>query len=205
MGAHSQADTQWLIPAHAGKTVSDPPSMATARAHPRSRGENMLASREVGLRAGSSPLTRGKRNYQQGPQAHERLIPAHAGKTMLSFVAWLFCPAHPRSRGENGRRDVVEATVRGSSPLTRGKRTLIPPHVMTLGLIPAHAGKTGSCGPWGRERTAHPRSRGENKSLTASSRVRIGSSPLTRGKRFHDRRCGHRNRLIPAHAGKTRT
>ena len=31
----------------------------------------------------------------------------------------------------------------------------------------------------------------------------VGSSPLTRGKRFHDRSRSHADRLIPAHAGKT--
>ena len=49
-----------LIPAHAGKT-SFVPSLACSRtAHPRSRGENMLAYDPQISRPGSSPLTRGK-------------------------------------------------------------------------------------------------------------------------------------------------
>ena len=49
-----------LIPAHAGKTACDATSTTTARAHPRSRGENWLAGEAWALEAGSSPLTRGK-------------------------------------------------------------------------------------------------------------------------------------------------
>ena len=50
---------------------------------------------------------------------------------------------------------------------------------------------------------AHPRSRGENKARAIDVMITDGSSPLTRGKRFHDRCRGHADRLIPAHAGKT--
>ena len=50
-----------LIPAHAGKTTGNETSVSPRRAHPRSRGENrVLVGGDQG-RAGSSPLTRGKR------------------------------------------------------------------------------------------------------------------------------------------------
>ena len=50
----------------------------------------------------------------------------------------------------------------GSSPLTRGKRVggVMPAGIG--GLIPAHAGKTGSPSFVPKEEWAHPRSRGEN-------------------------------------------
>ena len=54
-----------------------------------------------------------------------------------------------------------------------------------------------------RHRPAHPRSRGENGVVSPPLPVFDGSSPLTRGKRFHDRSRSHADRLIPAHAGKT--
>ena len=31
----------------------------------------------------------------------DRLIPAHAGKTIMTSIGSLFTGAHPRSRGEN--------------------------------------------------------------------------------------------------------
>ena len=49
-----------LIPAHAGKTDRTSRATASARAHPRSRGENEIARAEDVNANGSSPLTRGK-------------------------------------------------------------------------------------------------------------------------------------------------
>ena len=70
-----------VIPAHAGKTCFSSARRGRQTAHPRSRGENALRDR-VGLQCGgSSPLTRGKQDAIRIPRAHERLIPAHAGKT----------------------------------------------------------------------------------------------------------------------------
>ncbi len=73
----------------------------------------------------------------------------------------------------------------------------------TLGLIPAHAGKT-----WYRHRDrldqqAHPRSRGENKKSSGPMKNTSGSSPLTRGKLVAVDGDVAGVGLIPAHAGKT--
>ena len=71
------------------------------RAHPRSRGENMVTAYNTRTGVGSSPLTRGK---QEGPAWRERpgrLIPAHAGKTKSKEKVKTNTWAHPRSRGEN--------------------------------------------------------------------------------------------------------
>ena len=51
-----------LIPAHAGKTPSTRSLPSVAWAHPRSRGENGHGRGEPVNQAGSSPLTRGKRD-----------------------------------------------------------------------------------------------------------------------------------------------
>ena len=51
--------------------------------------------------------------------------------------------AHPRSRGENVDGDEVVVFEGGSSPLTRGKHGEVGVLAGGLGLIPAHAGKTG--------------------------------------------------------------
>ena len=50
-----------LIPAHAGKTSRRCRRVSPRRAHPRSRGENLLRWWASALKPGSSPLTRGKR------------------------------------------------------------------------------------------------------------------------------------------------
>ena len=71
-----------LIPAHAGKTRRRPARTSGYRAHPRSRGENSYTSAIACLPVGSSPLTRGKRQIGLTHQLLQRLIPAHAGKTV---------------------------------------------------------------------------------------------------------------------------
>ena len=142
-------------------------------------------SREPAITCGgSSPLTRGKLTSGEAAKLVGGLIPAHAGKTM-----------------PGGER--VELGT-GSSPLTRGKR-VDPVGARDLrGLIPAHAGKTTRPYPRGGSRWAHPRSRGENIDGAPGIHSGMGSSPLTRGKRFPPGDRVHADGLIPAHAGKTR-
>ena len=112
-----------LIPAHAGKTTLCGARLSPTSAHPRSRGENH-PSVQAGMRGrGSSPLTRGKRPRTARRIRHQRLIPAHAGKTSRSASAPGRTAAHPRSRGENGSVALSGGQVTGSSPLTRGKPT----------------------------------------------------------------------------------
>ena len=90
-----------LIPAHAGKTAYNTPPSHHARAHPRSRGENIGGFIKTSDSSGSSPLTRGKHRRDGDRLRLRRLIPAHAGKTVQSTPKYHRGPAHPRSRGEN--------------------------------------------------------------------------------------------------------
>ena len=92
---------------------------------------------------------------------------------------------------------------RGSSPLTRGKQSTDVTGASTAGLIPAHAGKTTQTDPQPNNKTAHPRSRGENFTFGGAAGMFVGSSPLTRGKRMLTLMWFSRTGLIPAHAGKT--
>ena len=154
---------------------------------------------------GSSPLTRGKPEPRTPLAGAGGLIPAHAGKTPRREAAALSRSAHPRSRGENLAWAVDGAREYGSSPLTRGKHLGLALQHPEDGLIPAHAGKTASSVTALRYSTAHPRSRGENSARGPQGVGGPGSSPLTRGKRRRDGCRGPALRLIPAHAGKTRS
>ena len=193
-----------LIPAHAGKIVTQVVRLVILRAHPRSRGENAIASAIATFVAGSSPLTRGKWGTCAQASPPSGLIPAHAGKMTARRPSPPQRPAHPRSRGENPRPAIRTATKPGSSPLTRGKFPAHNTGVFKRGLIPAHAGKIRARPGLRPAWRAHPRSRGENCSRAYSHGSGRGSSPLTRGK-FQHRRVGHHGGgLIPAHAGKIR-
>ena len=70
-----------LIPAHAGKTGAGRRVIGPLRAHPRSRGENVIGNLLGAVGEGSSPLTRGKRDAARCGVGCDGLIPAHAGKT----------------------------------------------------------------------------------------------------------------------------
>ena len=113
-----------LIPAHAGKTVVTCFTMSPLRALPRSRGENVWSLRQTRRCSGSSPLTRGKQRPSASTLEIQRLIPAHAGKTVTRARCCTIGPAHPRSRGENAPATTRIARPGGSSPLTRGKHFL---------------------------------------------------------------------------------
>ena len=196
---------------------------SSMRAHPRSRGENVLAAPMIVLIWGSSPLTRGKsppraptgswmpahpRSRGENDEAWAfdaeagRLIPAHAGKIVAANDPHISTRAHPRSRGENHiKRSGVSQTT-GSSPLTRGKCYDTACALQAHGLIPAHAGKITPVGTPPPLVQAHPRSRGENMPPATTPTMPPGSSPLTRGKCQEHRVIVGRPRLIPAHAGK---
>ena len=181
--AASAAPTSWgLIPAHAGKTAFAAAAVQAARAHPRSRGENIYDMGFGYRERGSSPLTRGKQGLCFMFSMSFGLIPAHAGKTGRHAYSWTAIGAHPRSRGENLATTVRVACKKGSSPLTRGKPPGACRTTRIAGLIPAHAGKTTSGTNTRITGWAHPRSRGENNNCSSACRSAGGSSPLTRGK-----------------------
>ena len=73
----------------------------------------------------------------------------------------------------------------------------------SLGLIPAHAGKTFQRRSFRVQSAAHPRSRGENTMMWDGRFLSSGSSPLTRGKLDEVHVLVPGEGLIPAHAGKT--
>ena len=173
------------------------------RAHPRSRGENHYEYAEPSNIKGSSPLTRGKPDERRGHALGAGLIPAHAGKTRCLRGLRGGRGAHPRSRGENAAGIASVALTQGSSPLTRGKQLRLVHAVCHGGLIPAHAGKTGSDPDLPVVGAAHPRSRGENGIGPEVAGDRCGSSPLTRGKLSVNVEVRVVSGLIPAHAGKT--
>ena len=172
-----------LIPAHAGKTVRGARPHFTPEAHPRSRGENTDEELAAGESGGSSPLTRGKLGVRVRGLRQARLIPAHAGKTVVYCLPASAVAAHPRSRGENPLRKRARPRETGSSPLTRGKRRSLMTVICRGRLIPAHAGKTVRSLLTLLISPAHPRSRGENRYRPVQPRDPSGSSPLTRGKR----------------------
>ena len=110
-----------LIPACAGKTVYNSTRHTGQGAHPRMRGENLVAALEGLNRQGSSPHARGKPRHTCTCGLSSRLIPACAGKTFHADAVLWQCRAHPRMRGENRGTLCATPSLGGSSPHARGK------------------------------------------------------------------------------------
>ena len=143
---YAQLTCTGLIPADAGKTSRFGDFGGGLPVHPRSRRENLTENTRAGIEAGASPLTRGKQGYRVIDGVGVGIIPAHAGKTRRSSSGSRIRPDHPRSRGENAYQSRARDIFKGSSPLTRGKRSCLASFTLSEGIIPAHAGKTTS--PW---------------------------------------------------------
>ena len=160
-------------------------------------------SRTIELNSGSSPLARGPLCEIPPTPFSDGLIPARAGTTVGVGTGGTGTGAHPRSRGDHRRLGTLERRYRGSSPLARGPRGRRPDTRTLRGLIPARAGTTSLISRRTRCARAHPRSRGDHRSIRNPRRAHWGSSPLARGPRG-TRRCSAGNGgLIPARAGTT--
>ena len=220
----TDAQSLWLIPALAGKTIAVESAAAGG--------------------GGSSPRWRGKHLPSPVRFLRLRLIPALAGKTIRDVEVERAIAAHPRAGGENPEKSRNRIVFRGSSPRWRGKRSRGAParriglaHPRAGGenetemisrsiargssprwrgklrahifeglhdrLIPALAGKTVSEFRDVPKRRAHPRAGGENEVHNAIVCLVPGSSPRWRGKPTASIMSSIRRRLIPALAGKT--
>ncbi len=193
-----------LIPAHAGNTVVAAPEPGRPAAHPRACGEHICCCACPTWTGGSSPRMRGTPNENRRLTVTGRLIPAHAGNTVMRRCGMATTPAHPRACGEHRFQPLGIGAVAGSSPRMRGTRDPLQLHPDPARLIPAHAGNTNALARRLPASAAHPRACGEH-SLTPPRRIFApGSSPRMRGTPEPMHSSLASGRLIPAHAGNTR-
>ena len=172
-----------FIPAYAGNSARNGSVCRLPSVHPRLRGELKRLCFELGITAGSSPLTRGTR--------------------LLSLLPRARLAVHPRLRGELKLSLVESVLVLGSSPLTRGTPSCDFSSSVNGRFIPAYAGNSSSPSISVPPETVHPRLRGELIMIRLSSLRRFGSSPLTRGTRYQLNQHRRKGRFIPAYAGNS--
>ena len=91
---------------------------------------------------GSSPHTRGARHAAVDAGVPLGIIPAYAGSTDSTLLAYLLERDHPRIRGEHMILYDGVSSITGSSPHTRGAPHLLVGHADPRGIIPAYAGST---------------------------------------------------------------
>ena len=133
------------------------------------------------LLAGSSPLSRGILSGGLAIDVRDGIIPALAGNTSWLTTLPRLLTDHPRSRGEYLPSPPLQLLLQGSSPLSRGIRTMPRKWGSPRGIIPALAGNTASFSAESAAVKDHPRSRGEYKAGNMAENNEAGSSPLSRG------------------------
>ena len=113
-------DVRRIIPAHAGNSFPSRSPPRTRTDHPRACGELGGHRRHRVARAGSSPRMRGTLVANVVTWEPDRIIPAHAGNSLVSIVSSHASPDHPRACGELDLSEIAGEQQVGSSPRMRG-------------------------------------------------------------------------------------
>ena len=199
----SRALLPGIIPAYAGSTAPEAAGQDRKRDHPRIRGEHHLRQDGQLLGTGSSPHTRGAREYPARVQRTGGIIPAYAGSTRFRPGRALPDRDHPRIRGEHRLQGMPVRPDQGSSPHTRGapKKREDPENAARI--IPAYAGSTSRRSILAVGARDHPRIRGEHRRGARKCSSTRGSSPHTRGALGYPAYDFGDPGIIPAYAGST--
>ena len=145
--------------------------------------------------SGSPPHVRGKA---------VRTTPGQppAGKSISCSIPAEDCQDHPRVCGEKQVKVVEHCNKRGSPPHMRGKDSLRPAVASTMGITPAHAGKSTGCCKFSSRNQDHPRMCGEKFGKWSTKGRITGSPPYVRGKEQGQVMPGFAFGITPAYAGK---
>ena len=152
---------------------------------------------------GSSPHTRGAPDFDLEAIVDDRIIPAYAGSTSRRRRRRRTPSDHPRIRGEHPPFAARPSVFGGSSPHTRGARSVTPVALRPCRIIPAYAGSTVLDSGDHDDVGDHPRIRGEHTPTRTETSGASGSSPHTRGARAEPDGTTSSHRIIPAYAGST--
>ena len=194
-----------IIPAHAGNSDAVVRTVRRWSDHPRACGELHRTRPGIQPPRGSSPRMRGT------PGPSSLIFSGHTD--------------HPRACGELPIARPGERAGLGSSPRMRGTRALAKSEFGIIRIIPAHAGNSPATSQTPGACSDHPRACGELACQIriwdrpgGSSRAcgelqhgilqpldRVGSSPRMRGTRSRIDSHGLGLRIIPAHAGNSRS
>ena len=135
-----------IIPAYAGQMVFLLPIKVWNQDHPRIRGTNLEVNLGETPFSGSSPHTRDKSVLHLQKSVRQGIIPAYAGQIPIAFVTSLLYKDHPRIRGTNETRVLMQMSLMGSSPHTRDKYKMKLKRKSKNRIIPAYAGQIFSPG-----------------------------------------------------------
>ena len=174
-----------IIPAHAGQTRQVCGAREETVDHPRTCGANQTMRLLNWKKSGSSPHMRGKLADRVLLRGLDRIIPAHAGQTVVPSSPLNLATDHPRTCGANISVFGTSSSNAGSSPHMRGKRPCRRALEIVGRIIPAHAGQTRTHTHWWCPIQDHPRTCGANYLWRSEWQLYPGSSPHMRGKPIH--------------------
>ena len=160
--------TRGLIPASAGRTSESLCCWGVWWAHPRECGADWPTIRGLYRGRGSSPRVRGGPCSALSEISSIGLIPASAGRTTRRSTARAVKWAHPRECGADHPCRCPGDDDMGSSPRVRGGRRSALMRFITMGLIPASAGRTSHTYHLLSGAGAHPRECGADPSRPAT-------------------------------------
>ena len=203
--ALSAASPCGIIPAHAGLTLEEALDLAALRDHPRACGAHAQMIIQLTIAEGSSPRMRGSLEHIEYGIPYQGIIPAHAGLTMKSTWSRKKRRDHPRACGAHIRSSCTSVNQTGSSPRMRGSQEGPVRAQQVHGIIPAHAGLTCSVCEIALMPKDHPRACGAHITPLSRSGIATGSSPRMRGPHLLVICSIPSRRIIPAHAGLTRS
>ena len=173
------------IPACAGKPRPPAPLPRARRVHPRVCGEARPHRRQRWPSRGPSPRVRGSPIQARRWRQVGGSIPACAGKPSRRCLSAELAGVHPRVCGEAFNAMVESATVKGPSPRVRGSLRSVCAASRSVGLsvgsIPACAGKPPRRAGRSVQGAVHPRVCGEAVSMNGTNFAIQGPSPRVRG------------------------
>ena len=187
-----------------GKTDEAPPPPPPERKHPHARGEDRLMILFLIERMETPPRTWGRQLTTLGGSTLCRNTPTHVGKTSDRRALPLPAQKHPHARGEDIKRYLTPTVIAETPPRTWGRRALLeglghgeetPPRTWGRLMIPAgeggrlrntptHVGKTRRRHAASLKLWKHPHARGEDSTLSPTSRPKIETPPRTWGRLF---------------------
>ena len=131
------------------------------------------------------------------------ITPAHAGKSLPGNLFAVAGRDHPRTCGEKIHVHSLTAHYEGSPPHMRGKDDVRWPDGYTIGITPAHAGKSRRHEDRPELHRDHPRTCGEKSTVITVPPAKLGSPPHMRGKADCQAAADEKLGITPAHAGKS--
>ena len=150
--------------------------------HPHGRGDNRVSGRRMRRGRGSPPRAWGQSLEIGFPKRVPRFTPTGVGTIDVHHCAADLSAVHPHGRGDNVSANVYNGIVSGSPPRAWGQYHFPPAAQTVRWFTPTGVGTIRSGAAAGSGSTVHPHGRGDNRVLSISAILCLGSPPRAWGQ-----------------------